>query len=522
MPRFMASSPTRGSGVSTLLPGLRKRPRQPASSQALQELQARADELKRCAEDIEYWVNTYCWTFDPRETESDPVVPFKLFPRQAEFLLWIRERERDQRSGVAEKSRDVGFTWLCCAYAVHGWLFRRGFAAGFGSRKLELVDKKGDPKCIFEKIRFLVQHLPDWMLPEGYNERIHSGFAKLLNPSNNASITGEGGSQIGRGGRNTVYFVDEAAFLQHPKLADAALSATSRVKIWVSTPNGMGNSFYEKRFGGRFAVFTFHWRDDPRKDDAWYEQQKDELDPVTLAQEVDIDYSASIEGICIPAKWVRAAVDFAIPGVSKEYPLIAGFDPADGGKAKSVFIARRGPVVLDPLAWGELSAGEAADKAAMEAQRLGVDRVNYDAIGVGTSVQYAWDKRESALGFVANGVKWGDPPTNTRWPSRKTSAEMFVNLRAELWWILRTRFEKTWQVVNEGAEYPPDELISIPNCPELISQLSTPLCETSATGKIQLESKPDMSKRGVSSPDYGDALAYSFAPDRRKLKFFSG
>jgi hypothetical protein len=62
---------------------------------------------------------------------------------------------------------------------------------------------------------------------------------------------------------------------------------------------------------------------------------------------------------------------------------------------------------------------------------------------------------------------------------------MFANLRAELWWIVRTRFEKTYQVVTEGAVYPPDELISIPICAELIAQLSTPLCHHTATGKIQ-------------------------------------
>ena len=77
---------------------------------------------------------------------------FKLFPKQEEFLRWLQEREANEEDGLAEKCRDVGFTWLCCVYALHGWLFRKGFKAGFGSRVLKLVDRKGDPDTIFEEV----------------------------------------------------------------------------------------------------------------------------------------------------------------------------------------------------------------------------------------------------------------------------------------------------------------------------------------------------------------------------------
>lgn len=472
-----------------------------------------AEEYQKCAEDVVYWVNSYCWGFDPREENDDGgYTRFRLFEKQAEFLLWLKDLEARRKGGLVEKSRDSGLTFLCAEYALHGWLFRPGFTVGFGSRTLDLVDRLGDPDCIFEKIRMLMERLPGWMMPAGYSPKKHDNEAKILNPSNGASITGQGGDNIGRGGRKSIYFIDEAAFLERPEKVDRALSATTNVRIDVSTPNGQGNTFYRKRYGGKISIFTFHWKDDPRKSEEWAIEKRAEIGEVAWAQEYEIDYAASIEGVCIPAKWVRAAVDFKVEGLSATYPEVGGFDPADGGRSRSVLVGRRGPMVRKPISWGELSAGQAAWKAADEAERLGIETVNYDAIGVGTSVKEAWDNGERKLKFKTNGVKWGESPTDHVWPSGKTSAEMFVNLRAELWWTMRARFERTFQVVTEGAPFPPDELISIPNEPDLIAELSLPLCHVTNTGKIQLESKIDMAKRGVKSPDHGDALAYTFAP----------
>ena len=74
-----------------------------------------------CARDVVAWCNRWAWTYDPREL--NPTLPFDLFPKQAAFLCWLAGRERLQQDGLVEKSRDMGITWLCCAYALHAWLF---------------------------------------------------------------------------------------------------------------------------------------------------------------------------------------------------------------------------------------------------------------------------------------------------------------------------------------------------------------------------------------------------------------
>lgn len=469
-----------------------------------------------CAHNAVRWCNHWAWTFDPREKVATR--PFDLFPRQEEFLLWMQAREDAGEDGVAEKSRDMGFTWCCCVYALHRWLYREGFSGGFGSRKEALVDKIGDPDSIFEKLRILLRNLPGWMLPTGFNWKRDDNFCKLINPANGSTITGEGGDNIGRGGRKSVYWVDEAAHLEHPQTIEAALSQTTRCRIWVSTPNGQGNLFYRKRFGGNVPVFTFHWRDDPRKDEAWYESEKRRIgDPVVIAQELDIDYSASVEGIVIPAAWVRAAVDLPLK-VSKTYPLHAGLDVAAEGKNKNVLTGRRGPIVLQPLWWRHMNTTGTAHKAAEAARKMGAEVVHYDCVGVGAGVQGTWDSAETALGFTMDAINGGSAPTATRWPNGKTSQEMFTNLNAELYWILRSRFERAFEYVTQGIQHPHDEMISIPNDAALIADLSVRLYVRTETGKIQLESKKDLAKRGVASPDFADSLAYSFAPGRRVIR----
>ena len=354
------------------------------------------------------------------------------------------------------------------------------------------------------------------MFPKGFSERLHDGLCKILNPENGSAIIGEGGDNIGRGGRTTIYLVDEAAFLARPKKIDAALSQNSRCKIWVSTPNGLGNSFAQKRFSGKFPVFTFRWTDDPRKDQAWYQKQVDTLDPVVLAQEVDIDYTASVEGICIEAKWVLAAVDLELPEGTA--PIVAGLDIAEAGRNKNVMVSRRGPIIKKVVSWSQLNTTQTAWKARDYAEEMQVSTLCYDCIGVGAGVRGTLDSSEKKLSFETFAVQSGASPSDSVWPDGKTSKERFLNLRAELWFKARTRFEKAYEYKILGIKHPPEEMISIPNHPDLITQLSMPLMFRTDTGKTGIESKKDMQKRGVASPDHGDALIFSLATETMPQK----
>ncbi|MDE7249291.1 MAG: hypothetical protein K2N82_05260 [Lachnospiraceae bacterium] len=56
--------------------------------------------------------------------------------------------------------------------------------------------------------------------------------------------------------------------------------------------------------------------------------------------------------------------------------------------------------------------------------------------------------------------------------------------------------------------------IELPNDEEMIKQLSVRKYHMTSKGKIQLESKDDMKKRGIGSPDTADSLALAlYEPD---------
>ena len=80
-------------------------------------------------------------------------MPFLLFDRQAEAVDWIVDHWRNRSPGLIEKSRDMGLSWLTVAIAAAMWLFYPRIVIGFGSRKEEYVDKIGDPKSLFWKLR---------------------------------------------------------------------------------------------------------------------------------------------------------------------------------------------------------------------------------------------------------------------------------------------------------------------------------------------------------------------------------
>jgi phage terminase large subunit len=496
-------------------------------------------ELELCRRDVLYWFANWAWTYDPRAAEQGTAhIPLDLFPRQIEMVKWLDARVAMREDGLLEKSRDIGFTWVAGGYALHKWLFQPGFKTTFGSRKGEYVDRIGDPDSIFEKIRMMLRALPGWMLPENFKAFEHDHHMLMLNPQNENTIRGEGGDEMGRGGRSSIYFIDEAAFIERAERVEASTSANSDVRIWGSSVQGMGNLFARKRFGGGLRpdqIFRFHWTDDPRKTQEWAVKKQASMESHVWASEYDIDYSASVEGICIPAKWVDAAkrIRKLLPGLEPEVHGIAGLDVGAGGKAKSVFVARFGSMVVCPVGWGDPDTGETALRAIKEAQDIKIARSNgtvckvkslrYDSIGVGQGVQTTLKRMQPKGDTVTtSATNVGDPPSDRTWPDGQTSKEKFANLKAEAWWMMRDRFKTTYEMAlflegaADGHKHPVEDLISLPDDSEgphavaLSSQISLVKWEHNEKGKIIIESKKHLSGRGIASPDYADALALTF------------
>lgn len=472
--------------------------------------------LQRVAADVVAFVGEWCWTYDPRLSDQGlpAYVPFDPFPKQIELLNWISARVERGENGLVEKARDEGASYLFVYWSLWRWLFSSGFSATFGSRKLDLADKLGDSDSLLEKARLTLRYLPQWMLPRGFVWGEHDKFTLLRNPANGNTIKAEGGDDMGRGGRSTIYVLDEHASIPRAEQVDAAVSNTARSVFYVSSPRGQNNLFARKRFSGQVPVFTLHWRDDPRKDQAWYEDMCSRFDRVTIASEVDLDYASSVEGVAIPGEWVAAATQIAISAGGR---VVAGLDVADGGANDSVLIVRRGPIVTRIEKLSGANTTQVSYQAAEIAEREGAEALQYDRVGVGAGVAGTLESSADRWSFRLVPISGGDRPTDNEMddsPDQKCS-ERFANLRAELWWSLRRRFERTWEMCSEVRAHPVEELIRIPlSASRLLAELSAPRWLYTETGKIKLESKDAMRRRGIASPDYADALVYAFAEVR--------
>lgn len=252
------------------------------------------------------------------------------------------------------------------------------------------------------------------------------------------------------------------------------------------------------------------WRDDPRKDEDWYQKQVDTLDPVTVAQEIDIDYSASVEGICIPSKWVQAAINYDLPREGRKF---AGYDVADEGGDYFALVKRYGNFVYHVEKWKDGTTTQSTRRVFNSCLEDGVNSINYDSIGVGAGAKGEFMELNQGSKFSISGINAGDtPPMGMFRDTQRANKDMFLNLKAFMWWDMRLRFNRTYEMRNGLGSYPPEDLISIPDDAELIAELSQPKYFFAENGKIKIESKADMKKRGISSPNKADALMLSFAP----------
>lgn len=470
------------------------------------------------------FISTFGMTFDPRNIEVGlpGTIPFLMFPKQVEFIEWLRDRWLARGDGLAEKSRDMGLSWLCAAFAVWMWTFHPGAVIGFGSRKESYVDDSSDPKSLFWKVRFFIARLPREFRPAGYSEKTHAPFMKISNPENGAMIVGEAGDNIGRGNRTSIYFKDESAYYERPEKIDAALSQTSNCKIDISTPNGIGNPFYVKRHGGKVPVFTFNWRDDPRKDDAWYQKQIDTMDAVHVAQEIDINYAASVEGVLIPNAWIMASINAHLAlGIEPTGAREGALDVADEGRDNNAFCGAHGILVEMIEEWsgsgGDIFA--TVEKAFHLSDLQEYRRFKYDADGLGAGCR--GDARIINEKRVANRIepievepfRGSESPFNPDGEDVKgrKNADFFANRKAQAWWALRTRFQKTYRAVVEKQPFNPDEIISIssdmPLRRKLMAELSQPTYSINTVGKVLVDKAPD----GTKSPNLADSVAYRFA-----------
>lgn len=179
---------------------------------------------------------------------------------------------------------------------------------------------------------------------------------------------------------------------------------------------------------------------------------------------------------------VMAAMEreFEVPD---ETPEVWGLDVARGGGDRVALCRRRGVVVPEINAWrGKDLMGTVGVVKALWDQTKSSDRpveILVDAIGMGAGV--ADRLIELGLPAVAVNVSEGVGMMGQG-----------VRMRDELW------FRGKMMLTENGVSLPYDE--------ELASELCTPTAEYMSNGRLKVEGKREMKRRGYQSPDKADAF----------------
>ncbi len=291
-----------------------------------------------------------------------------------------------------------------------------------------------------------------------------------------------------RGVRLDGVVIDEVADVKPEVWDDIVQPALSDRKGWalfIGTPHGVNlfSELYHRagRLTGWFAArYTVY--DTQSLDSDEVERLKRDMSEMSFAREYLCDFAAagddqlmSLSDIEAAAHRVHPAADIACS------PRIIGVDPARFGDDRSVIIRRQGLCALSPRAFRGIDNMGLAARVAAEITEWKPDAVFIDE-GAGAGVI----DRLRQMGFDVTGVHF----------SGKPSASGYLNKRAEMWFSL-----SEW-IKSGGA---------IPNLNALKQDLAAPRFWFDAQGRRQLEPKDAIKKRGLPSPDLGDALALTFA-----------
>lgn len=301
---------------------------------------ARAREISRCAEDRAYLAAVYGTIYEARPDEDGDraagFIPFIPYPFQIELWEWLDTRmtkRGNEGDGLIPKSRTMGISNTVAFWGSTKWLVDDPFQMRIASRVADLVDKTGDPDSLFWKIDTFLQGLPSWLLQAfcpGFSWRRHRADMILRNPRNGNVIKGESTTaNLGRGGRATVIFYDEAAFMDRFGTIWTAGRASTRHRIACSTVNiDNGLDFYNMHLGKagytQPPVMEIPWSAHPEHDASWFaeELRRDTIEGVK--REVLMDYFAGTGEWCYPESQKKSIADY--PYEPYAGPVYGAFD----------------------------------------------------------------------------------------------------------------------------------------------------------------------------------------------------
>lgn len=290
------------------------------------------------------------------------------------------------------------------------------------------------------------------------------------------------------------FFIEEASGIEDIifETAGGALSSEDSWVFQFANPTRTSGYFHRSHHQNRATWRTYHvpCQASSRVSIAYATEIANEYGEQSNVYRVRVlgEFPLSEDDATIALGLVEAAVGRDVYGT--DHAVVWGLDVARFGDDTTAIAKRRGNVLLEPIReWKKLDLMQTCGIVAREFRETPPERqpaaINVDVIGLGAGVV----DRLRELGLPVRGVNVGESPSSR--PDR------YMRMRDELWWLMREWFET--------------RAVTIPKDDGLIAELVGPKYKLESSGKIKIESKDDMKKRGIKSPNKADALGLTFA-----------
>jgi phage terminase large subunit len=222
------------------------------------------------------------------------------------------------------------------------------------------------------------------------------------------------------------------------------------------------------------------------------------------------------ESAVIKRSWLEAAVDADIKLELDLYGARSvGYDVADSGEDKNATAGFNGAVCVDIDEW-KAPEDELNQSTKRAWAKVAGGRLIYDSIGVGAHVGSTLKEMDVKTGYFKFNAAAAVVKGKEDYAKGIRNKEKFDNLKAQAWQDVADRLRNTYNAVMKGMEYNPGDLIAIrsdlPHLHRLLAELASPRKSYSKRGLDMIESKDDMKKRGLSSPNLADSFIMGACP----------
>ena len=310
---------------------------------------------------------------------------------------------------------------------------------------------------------------------------------------------------------NMLIVVDEAEGVSEPiyEAIEAVMTSENCRLLLIGNPTTMSGTFRRAFYEDRalYHTITISALDSPNVTGSsnpirgvvtqrWVEERRKvwgEDNPIYQARVLG-EFPDQGEDTLVPLSVVEAAARGERPEEPSDQAAVLAVDVARFGSDKSVLLLRRGTSVEQVQVHKGLSTTRLTGHVVDAIRKWEPEEVLVDEVGIGAGV--VDQLREQ--GYRVKGVNVGRAAAD---------GQHYANLRAEGYWNLR-------QLLLE-------ERLAIPADNELIGQLAGMRYSFNSIGQVLIESKEEMRRRGVPSPDKADALMMAFLGDGRRVKLWS-